>query len=36
MVKLYPDFLLRTVALMYPVRLSLRRAAYVVIAGIAK
>jgi hypothetical protein len=31
-----PDFLSRTVALMDPVRLSLRRAAYVAVAGIAK
>jgi hypothetical protein len=31
-----PDFLSRTVALKYSVRLSLRRAAYVVVAGIAK
>jgi hypothetical protein len=31
-----PDFLSRTVALMYSVRLSLRRAAYVVVAGSAK
>jgi hypothetical protein len=31
-----PDFLSGTVALMDPVRLSLRRAAYVAVAGIAK